>query len=99
LFEGSSIKDPDGNDIALWDHKLAGEMQKVEEIFAYVVSENSLIASNGRILNPAVNVAKEYTDGLPALLRFLLSAESTSFSLEFPVGSVTQDITEALSNP
>lgn len=99
MFEGSGIKDPDGNDIDLWDHKLASEMQKVEEIFAEVVSENTIVASTGRILNNSGTVVKEYTDGLPAFLRFDLPSGSTAFTLEFPGGRAIQDITEALLKP
>ena len=33
LFEGSGLKDPQGNAIDLWDHKIAGEMRNLAEIF------------------------------------------------------------------
>lgn len=98
MFEGSGIKDPEGNDIDLWDHKLAGEMQKIEEIFAEVVSEDAVVAASGKIIaSPGGQVAKEYPDGLPALLRFKLPAGTTAFTIEFPGGSVTQDVTEGLT--
>lgn len=96
MFEGSGIKDPDGNDLDLWDHKLAAEMRKIEEIFAEVVSEDAMVAASGRVTNQAGTLCKEYADGLPAMLRFKLPAGSTAFSIEFPGGSVTQDITEGL---
>jgi hypothetical protein len=96
MFEGSGLKDPDGNDIDLWDHKLAAEMRKIEEIFAEVVSEDTVVTATGKVLNQAGVVAKEYADGLPAMLRFKLPAGSTAFTIEFPGGSVTQDITEGL---
>jgi hypothetical protein len=99
MFEGSGLKDPEGNDIDLWDHKLASEMKKIEEIFAEVVSENTIVAASGRALNNAGQVVKDYPDGVPALLRFTLPAGSTGFTLEFPGGSVTQDITEGLARP
>jgi hypothetical protein len=99
MFEGSGIKDPQGRDIDLWDHKLASEMQKIEEIFAEVVSEDTVIVSSGRIVDQAGRVAKEYADGVPALLRFTLPADATAFVLEFPGGKVTQDIREALGRP
>lgn len=99
MFEGSGIKDPEGNDIDLWDHKLASEMQKIEEIFAEVVSENTIIASTGHIYDNSGKVVKDYADGLPTLLRFVLPTGSTGFKLEFPGGSVAQDISEVLLKP
>lgn len=97
MFEGSGLKDPQGNDIDLWDHKLASEMRKIEEIFAEVVSEDAVVTASGRILDQAGKVCKEYTDGLPALLRFKLPGGTTSFTLEFPGGKVTQDLSEGLA--
>ena len=97
MFEGSGLKDPEGNDIDLWDHKLASEMQKIEEIFAEVVSENTIVAGTGRILDDAGRVIKDFSDGLPALLRFELPKSAKAFTLEFPGGSAAQDLTEALS--
>jgi len=96
MFEGSGLKDPDGNDIDLWDHKLAAEMRKIEEIFAEVVSEDAVVANSGKVVNQAGVVCKDYHDGLPAMLRFKMPKGSTSFSIEFPGGSVTQDLSEAL---
>ncbi|MBA4064892.1 MAG: VWA domain-containing protein [Isosphaera sp.] len=99
MFEGSGLRDPDGNEIDLWDHKLASEMRKIEEIFAEVVSDSTVVAATGKVVNQAGAVAKEYPDGLPALLRFKLPPGSTAFTVEFPGGSVTQDITDGLNRP
>lgn len=96
MFAGTGLKDPKGREIDLWDHKLAGQMQKVEEIFAEVVSEDAIVVSSGRIIDNSGNAAKDYPDGVPALLRFSLPAGATAFTLEFPGGSVTQDLTEVL---
>ncbi len=96
MFEGSGLKTPHGEDIDLWDHKLASEMQKIEEIFAEVVSEDAIVVGSGRIVDQAGRVAKEYPDGVPALLRFTLPADAKAFTLEFPGGKVTQDISEAI---
>ncbi len=97
MFEGSGLKDPQGNPIDLWDHMLASEMRKIEEIFAEVVSEDAVVAASGRVLDGTGQVAKDYADGVPALLRFTLPAGSTAFTLEFPGGSVTQDLSEGLA--
>lgn len=99
MFEGSGIKDSSGQDIDLWDHQLASDMKKLEQVFKELVSEEMIVIGSGRILNQAGKNCYEYADGVPALLKFTLPAGSNSFILEFPGGSVTQDISEALSQP
>jgi hypothetical protein len=96
MFEGSGLKDSKGNDIDLWDHKLASEMRQVEEIFAEVVSEDTLVAAAGRILDGQGRVIKDYKDGVPALLRFNLPQGARSFTLALPQFQVTQDLSEVL---
>jgi len=98
MFEGSNLKDPHGDDIDLWDHKLAGEMRHLQEVFAEVVSEKIIVAEHGRILDTSGRVAADYSDGVPALLRFTLPRGSKSFTLELPGHRITQDLSEALSN-
>ena len=88
---------PAGNDIDLWDHKLAAEMRKIEEIFAEVVSEDATVAASGRVTNQAGVLCKNYPDGLPALLRFKMPPGSTGFTIDFPGGSITQDLTAPLT--
>ena len=97
MFEGSGLTDPKGNAIDLWDHKLASEMRQLQEIFAEVVTEDLIVSDRGRILDSAGRVAKDYPQGLPALLRFALPAGSTGFTLELPNGRATQDLKEALA--
>jgi len=92
LFEGSGIKDAKGEDIDIWDHKLASEMKKLEEIFSEVVSENAIVAESATITNEAGVVVKEYHDGLPALLRFTLPKGSTKFTIKHPAGEIVQEI-------
>ncbi len=90
----------DGQD--LWDHKLALNMQKMEEIFAEVVSDNvvlcsgaSVTDSNGRPVT--TKNGESYHDALPALLHFTMSPGSTAFTLSLPNGnSITQDISSVL---
>jgi hypothetical protein len=97
MFEGSGLKDTQGHDIDLWDHKLASEMRQLQEIFAEVVSEDLIVCNHARVLDDAGRVARDYSDGMPALLRFTLPASCRSFTLTLPGGNVTQDITEALA--
>lgn len=96
MFEGSGIKDSFGQEIDLWDHQLASDMNRLEQIFKELVSEDMIVIGSGRILNQLGKVCKEYSDGVPALLKFTLPAGSNSFTLEFPGGSVTQNISEGL---
>lgn len=97
MFEGSGLKTPEGKEIDIWDHKIAVDMRKLEEIFSEVVDEGTIVVASGRIVDQSGKVVKEYNDGVPAVLRFNLPAGATAFTLEFPGGSVTQDITEVLS--
>jgi len=95
MFEGSGLKDPAGNDLDLWDHKLVAEMRKVEEIFAEVVSADAIVLASARIVDQAGTLCKDYPDGMPAMLRFKMPKGSTAFTIDFAGDSVTQDITEA----
>jgi hypothetical protein len=93
------LKDPGGQELDLWDHKLASEMQKLEEIFAEIVSEDTILAPSAEIIDSAGNSVEpngrgSYADGLPALLDFNVSAGTTAFTLVLPGGNkVVQEIT------
>lgn len=85
------LKDPGGEDIDLWDYKLAGEMQKLEEIFAEVVSADLILAPSAEVLDNAGNPVKpnnrnSYADGLPAILDFTVPQGTTAFTLILPNG-------------
>ena len=86
----------------LWDHKLAMDMQSLDEIFAEVVDENAVLCTGARVIDSSGNDVKtesgdSYSDGLPALLRFTMPAGSHSFTLCLPTGvEVTQDISSVL---
>ena len=81
----------------MWDHKLASEMRQVEEIFAEVVSEDMIVAAQGRIHDNKGRVIKDYPNGLPALLRFALQPGTRAFTLTLPQFQVTQDLSDALA--
>ncbi len=93
------LKTPAGQDVDLWDHKLAAEMQKIEEIFAEVVSTDTILAPSAEVLDGAGNAVTpngvgSYRDGLPALLDFNVPAGTTSFKLLLPGGKeIVQDLT------
>jgi hypothetical protein len=96
MFEGSGLVDKKGDDIDIWDHALAAQMTSLEQIFKEVVSKDTIVASSGRVYDSSGTLVQEWTDGLPSIMRFNLPAGSTSFKLEHPGGSVTQDISEAV---
>ena len=96
MYEGTNLRTPKGKEIDIWDHRIAGEMQKLDEIYSEIVDEDTIVVESGKILDSQGGVAKEYRDGVPAVLRFDLPAGSTAFTLQFPGGSVTQDISEVL---
>ncbi|HON45344.1 MAG TPA: VWA domain-containing protein, partial [Planctomycetota bacterium] len=97
MFEGTGLKDIHGNEIDLWCHKLASNMTRMEEVFAEVVSENTMIGPKGQVLDDKGNLLCNYSDGLPAKLRFNMPKTSQAFTLSYPGGSVTQSIVDAIS--
>ena len=86
----------DGQD--LWDYKIAQDMTSLDQIFAEVVSEHTIIARSAQVTDSfGMPVTPEgdynYSDGLPALLRFTMPANSTSFTITLPNGKqLVQDI-------
>lgn len=97
MFEGSGLQTSDGEDVDIWDHKLASEMQKLEEIFSEVVGKHTIVVPSGRVLDSNGKVAQEYSDGVPAVLEFNVPSNATGFTLEWPGGNVSQDFSEILS--
>lgn len=71
-----------GTEVDVWDHKIAGEMRGLVEIFAEVVGDHQIIAPSGKLFDAAGRVVKAYTDGLPARVSFILPASSAFFELE-----------------
>ena len=86
----NGLRDPEGRDIDLWDHKMAATIKSLEEIFAEVVDEDTILAPSATILDSTGKPVKptgkrtSYADGLPALLKFQIPANCDSFSLILP---------------
>jgi hypothetical protein len=78
--------------VDIWDHKIAKEMRDLRDIFAEVVDENTMVAPNGRILDGNGNTAASFADGVPALLKFSLPLDSTSFTLEVGPNKIEQKL-------
>jgi hypothetical protein len=68
-------------DVDIWDHKVAATMRGLRDIFAEVVDENVMVAPTGRILCEGHMVAN-FSDGLPALLKFSMPLSAKSFVLD-----------------
>jgi hypothetical protein len=84
-----------GTEVDLWDHKIAAEMRVLQEIFAEVVDRHARVSDNGKILDPAGRVVKNYSDtGLPAYLEFELPAGSAYFELEVEGQRIRQGLTD-----
>lgn len=96
--EFGCIKDQQGETIDLWDHKLASNMNSLEEIFAEVVSRNMIIAPSAEVFGSDGSRATpldrdSYGDGLPALLEFKIPQGCNAFTIRLPGG---KEITQTL---
>lgn len=76
--------------VDIWDHKIAGSMRDLRDIFAEVVDENALVAPTGRVLADDGSVAANYADGVPSLLRFSLPRACRAFTLDIAGNQVSQ---------
>jgi hypothetical protein len=86
---------PDEYDLPvdIWDHKIAEDMRGLSDLFAELVDENIILAPTGRILDDSGEVAKNYSDGVPALMEFSFPLASRSLTLEIGDGKqVTQNL-------
>ena len=81
-----------GTEVDIWDHKIAKDMRTITEIFAELVSENQIVAPTGRIVDASGQVAKAYTDGVPAKIAFTMPATSDWFQLEIGGQKIRQQI-------
>ncbi|QDU93860.1 vWA domain-containing protein [Lignipirellula cremea] len=97
MFEGSSLE----SDIDLWSSGVAADMQDEEDIlgvvFGELMSEETIVADSGRILDSQGNEVASFSDGLPGKFRFKLPSGSSGFKVTTPKGEVEQDISEAVA--
>jgi hypothetical protein len=71
-----------GTDVDIWDHKIAKEMRALIEIFAEVVSENTIVAPTATIYDESGQEVVKFSDGLPAKVTFKMPPSSNAFELE-----------------
>jgi hypothetical protein len=81
-----------GTDVDVWDHKIAQEMRNLTEIFAEVVGENQIIAPLGAILDAQGQIARKFSDGVPARITVQLPHGTPWFELEVMGQRIRQSI-------
>jgi hypothetical protein len=82
-----------GTSVDVWDHKIAREMRSLNDIFAELADENTIIAPWAKVHTPAGQLVKKFITGLPAKVEFRLPAEATGFVLELPGRKIQQALT------
>lgn len=87
------LDDLDTNtDVDIWDHKIAGEMKNIIEIFAELVDEHIIVAKIAKILDHKNNIVKSYNDGMPAKGKFSLPLDGDYFILDVDGNIIKQTI-------
>lgn len=71
-----------GTDVDIWDHKIHADMRGIVEIFAEVVSENTIIAPTGALYGPDGHLVVRFADGVPAMITATLPSNAAFFELE-----------------
>jgi len=91
MIELDDLPDAMDLDVDLWDHKVAATMRGLRDIFAEVVDENAMVAPTGRVLCEG-HVVANFSDGLPALIKFSLPLNSKSFVLDVAGQEIEQTL-------
>lgn len=96
MFEGTPLEDK----VDIWSHGVAASMKDEADIlsvlFGEMMSEDTIIADSGNILDANGNEIHSFPDGIPGKFRFTLPKGQHSFTVHTPKGEVTQDISEVL---
>ncbi|MBA4064893.1 MAG: VWA domain-containing protein [Isosphaera sp.] len=71
-----------GTGVDVWDHKIHRDMRGLAEIFAEVVDEHTVVAPTGALYDADGNLARRFTDGVPARVAATLPAGCPWFELE-----------------
>jgi hypothetical protein len=84
-----------GTGVDIWDHKIAREMRSLNDIFAELVDDNTIVAPWAKLYDGNGKLVKKFTTGLPARVRVSLPAGSAYFELETPAGRTRQVLAES----
>lgn len=94
MFEGTDLE----KDVDIWSHGVAADMEDEVDIlnvlFGEMMSEDTIIADCGSVLDSKGNEIKSFSDGLPGKFRFVLPKGESLFTIHTPGGDVTQDVSE-----
>ena len=96
MFEGTDLED----DIDIWSHGLVRDIKNEDDIiavlFGELMSEETIVAPSGKVLDAEGNVVKQFTDGMPGKFNFILPGSSASFTLQAGGKEVVQDLSSAM---
>ncbi|MGM0485569.1 MAG: hypothetical protein ACQESR_02280 [Planctomycetota bacterium] len=92
MFEGSGLRKPDGDEVDIWDHKIAEEMRTVLDLFPEVVDENQVIAPTAKVYDDKGKVVADLTNGLISKVGFTMPGKSKFFELEIEGERIRQSV-------
>jgi len=96
MFEASELEGV----IDLWSHGLVADIKDEDNIigilFGELMSENTIVAPSGKVLDPNGNVVAHFSDGLPGKFQFMLPEDCSSFTLQVGESEVVQDLSSAI---
>lgn len=79
--------------VDVWDHKIAVEIRGIADLFAELVDENVTLAPSGKVLDDSNQTVVNFSDGVPALMKFSLPLAAKHFTLEIAGGAqITQNL-------
>ena len=95
MFEGTDLEE----DVDIWSHGVASDMKDEADIlsvlFGEMMSDDTMIANTGKILDSKGTEIKSFPDGMPGKFRFTLPKGEMSFTVKVPGAEVTQDVSSA----
>jgi len=80
----------------LWDYHVAKDMRETTDIFAELVDESVMVAPVAAIYDDQ-NIIKQFTDGLPGRVSFLMRDSSSFFELEVAGHRIRQSLMTSAS--
>ena len=82
----------------LWDYHVAKDMRETTDIFAELVDESVMVAPTAAIYDDQNTVIKQFTDGLPGRVSFLMRDSSSFFELEVAGQRIRQSLLTSASS-
>ena len=96
MFENTELE----GTIDLWSHGLVSDIKDEDDIvgilFGELMSEETIVAPSGKVLDADGSVVAQFSDGLPGKFTFMLPAGCSSFTLQAGGSEVVQDLASAL---